>query len=209
MDKVFLASDCITHEPGTGHQVANNTQKTFVIGGRIAVSIGGYATANAEIEAIVRALATEDVNAVNKAVIEASIRINERMAPEAARQGITPPDVFSIVAGLYPDGSPVAYANAPSIDQYLTLGRGQFIGLGTVTERVHQIATEQSKRYPAFLPIPCDQWAVRTMISAAEEFPQSIGFPIDLTMLQSGQMPRTLRIQNAQHQATPAWAIRS
>jgi hypothetical protein len=207
-DAVFLAADCITNTPVNGIITSRSTQKIRIWDNRIAWTTGGYAIANSEIEPALPRRGT--IGLLNKKVIELSKRINDRMRPIAIGQGIAPPDVFSIVAGLNANGVPCFFGNAPSLGQYVVADKpGQFMGLGTDTDRVHQIATQVASRFagPA-RQLPCDIWALQTVERASKELPTAIGFPIDMTLIRrSGHLQR-LRVPGPQsHAPSTDWFV--
>ncbi len=197
-DAVFLAADCVTNTPVDGVITSRSTQKIRIWNDRIAWATGGYAIASTEIESALPSRGT--IGLLSKKVVEISKLINARMRPAAIAQGITPPDVFSIVAGLKANGAPCFHGNAPSLDQYVVADKpGQFMALGTNTERVHQIATQVASRFTGpGRPLPCDTWALQTVDRASKEFPTSIGFPIDMTVIRRNGGIQRLRVTEPQ-----------
>lgn len=209
-DTVFLAADCITHEPSTGRQRANDTQKIVLQGDKIAWATGGYAIANSRIAPILTDIAHgTEMSHINDVIVSVSKAINTEYAPRAALEGIAPPNVFSMMVGIDNDGLPRAFVNAPSLEQYITLKCGEWSGLGTVSERIHALASQRFEAHVRHGGIAADDWSIEVMRIASRAFPASIGFPIDMVSISSKRPMQMQRVsQSDGYRATSDWRVR-
>lgn len=207
-DTVFVAADCVTHEPGTGLIVRNDTHKLRQLESGIAWAVGGYDVAIERIATALSEAHQDDIYSVNQLVLDTSRLVNEEMAPIAAQQGIEQQNVFSIVAGLAVDRSPKALISAPSLNQFLDVPRGQCSGLGTNSERIREIALEQANALISYGGVPADIWAIKVMGIASQEFPGSIGFPVDMVSISARRTTQAQRVtdQNG-YEASNKWRV--